>query len=795
MKVSYKYLTQHVNLEGIAPEAIAAKLTFAGAEVESIESSAQGTNLVIGKIISCEPHPDSNHLHILQVDEGPKHGVHQIVCGAPNARVGLKVIVARTGARLPQIEIKPSVIRGVESDGMCCSLLELGVDKKYLTEAQTAGIEELPEDAEIGNENVLDYLGYGDIAIDLSLLPNRPDLYSFENVAREVACLFETKAEFAPAKPLKEGKTSFVVGSATPNCKIFTGRVVRGVETFESPKWLKEVLTTAGIRPINNIVDIGNWVMLLTGQPLNMYDADKLPVQELIVRDDFEGSFLAMDGKEYPLQKGDLVVTSGGEPMCLAGIMTADACRVDENTKNIVVEAAHFAYASIRHTSNRIGLASDSSQRFCKGINPDQMRYVQQKTAEMLLELANAKSLEEVVEYDEFPHAKKVIETTFGYLNGRLGTTFSKETILSTFERDNFGCKVNGERIEVEIPSYRIDIDGQADLSEELIRIQGYENVHSVLPTTELSLTGLTEKQAKERTIRRFLLAQGLNQVITYTLISKAETTRFAYLDKKDPYVLKNPMTVEREAVRSNLLHSVLLAAQYNAAHQVKDAALFEVSDIDAQGYQGKMLAAVLAGNVKAQGGLNVRAYDFYDAKGYVEGIFQLLGLGPNRYQIQKWSLGGEEMHPGRSAEIRMGSKLLGYFGELHPNALKRYDLKNAVVIELDLAEILSMKASAPKAAIPPKYPSVSRDLAFVVSASTDYEEIRKTLAKSSSLLKGVEIFDVYSGAGIAEGKKSIALKLIFADEEKTLKDEEINDAVRKAIASIQAKFGAELRG
>lgn len=389
MNVSYNWLKKHVDLEGLTPEQVADKLTFSGAEVEGISRLASGTNLVIGEILSCENHPDSDHLHILQVDEG-SFGVNQIVCGAPNARKGLKVIVARPGAKLPQVEIKPSLIRGVESNGMCCSLLELGVDAKFLSDDQKAGIEELPIDAPVGESDVLGYLGLDDAVLEISVLPNRPDLYALNNVAREVGCILERKVTLDEIKDYPLVSSSFEVGSTAFACPLFSGRLIRNVTTKESPKWMKEVLLAAGIRSINNVVDIGNFVMLLTGQPLNMYDADKLPKESLIVRDDLDQDYVAMDGNTYHIVPGDLVVTSDGKPMCLAGIMTAQECMVDENTKNIVVEAAYFAPAAIRHTSNRIGLSSDSALRFCKGINPHQAEYVQRVTTALLKLLCDA---------------------------------------------------------------------------------------------------------------------------------------------------------------------------------------------------------------------------------------------------------------------------------------------------------------------------------------------------------------------------------------------------------------------
>lgn len=793
MNVSYNWLKKHVDLEGITPEMVAEKLTFSGAEVEGISYLAHGTNLVIGWIMSCEKHPDSDHLHVLIVDEGP-YGFQQIVCGAPNARAGIKVIVARVGAKLPNVEIKASTIRGVESNGMCCSLLELGVDPKYLSDEQKAGIEELPDDAPIGETDVLGYLGLDDAVLELSLLPNRPDLYALNNVAREVGCLFERKVTLEEVPDYPSVKSTFEVGSTTPDCPLFSGKVIHNVVTKPSPKALQEVLTSSGIRSINNIVDIGNYIMLLTGQPLNMYDLDKLPSKSLIVRDDLEGEFLAMDGQKYLMQKGDLVVTSDGKPMCLAGIMTADACKVDENTKNIVVEAAYFNGAKIRRTSNRIGLSSDSSQRFCKGINPHQAEYVQKYTAALLEILAKPSQYEETVLYDTMDHGKKVVETSLCYINGRLGTHFDEESVIKTLTRDNFEVEKKGDKLLVTVPSFRIDIDGEADLSEEVIRILGYQNVESVLPEVELALTGLTPKQSAERALRRHLTYLGLDEVVTYTLMSKAEQKAFAYLEPGEPYVLTNPMTVEREVVRTHLLHSLLNVASYNANRQNKSGCFFEVSDVDSKSHGGRHLGIVCYGDKPHRVGAKAWPYDYFDIKGLVMSVFESLGIGEMRYRIEPWSLGGEEFHPYQTAMIYIGKSLVGYFGTLHPLALKKYDLKSAAVAELDLDALLDVKVSPIKASIPPKFPSVTRDLALLVPSNVTYESLRRELLRSDTLIVKVEAFDLYKGEGVAEGYVSLAVSLTLQHNDKTLSDAEVNAAIKKALDQVAVRLGVRMR-
>ena len=795
MKVPYSYLSNHVDLTGLTPEQVADKLTFAGAEVEGIERLASGTNLIIGQIISCTNHPDSDHLHVLRVDEGEKEGIHQIVCGAPNARTGLKVIVARTGAKLPQIEIKPSVIRGVESDGMCCSLLELGVDRKYLSDAQIGGIEELPEDAPVGETDVLGYLGLDEVILDVSVLPNRPDLYALENVAREVACITNRELKLEEVKPSKAVKAGFSVSSVTPDCPMFGARIYHDVETKPSPLWVSRLLAACGVRSINNIVDIGNLVMLLTGQPLNMYDFDKVAGKKLYATSDYEGPFVAMDGNTYDVIAGDLMIMDGEKPACLAGIMTSDACRVDEHSKNIVVEAAYFKGAPIRHTSNRLGLSSDSSQRFCKGINPDQSEHVFALVSKFLHDFAAATKEEDVPAYDTLSHEEKTIETSLGYINGRLGTSFTLEEVVSTLRRAYFQVDVDGEKLVVKVPQFRIDVDGKADLTEEVIRILGYENVPSLLMEGRVEPQGLTENQAKTKDIRAFLRGIGISEALTYTLIPEKWNGRFAYLSKGEGRKLLNPITVERSYLRTNLLPSLLDVIEYNASHQEKDLAFYEISDIELpSGSQGKRLAFALTGNKLGQDRLGETPYTFYDAKGIVEGVMARLGIVPGRYKLEKWSKEGQEFHPYRSAEIKLGNTLVGVIGELHPLEARKLGVKSGVVGELDLAALYNLKSGAKKASIPPRFPSVNRDFALILNRDIPYADIAREVTRSSTLIKAVHVFDVYEGEHLPEGKKSLAISLTLLSEDHTLKDEEIVAATDQALAALKAKFAAEVR-
>ncbi len=797
MKISWNWLKEFVPLSNVTPEEVAKKLTFAGIEVDEIKTLASGTGLVIGEILTCEPHPDSDHLHVLNVDEGDKYGVHQIVCGAPNARKGLKVIVARTGSVLPEVTITASTIRGVESDGMCCSLRELGVDKNSLSEKQINGIEELPLDAPVGEENVLGYLGLDDSIIEIELLANRPDMNAMENVAREVATLLNAKESIKEYPETATGVSSFKISSLTDKCVLFGAREIRDIETKESPEWLKKILSAQGVRSINNVVDIGNFVMLLTGQPINMYDADKLLAKSLTVRDDYEGDFVAMNGQTYSLKQGDLIVASDNQPACLAGIMTSKEAEVTPETKNVIIEAASFAGASIRRTSNRLGLASESSSRYVKGLNNEQNERVLRICSFLMKELANAKEILKVETFDKADHTVKKIPTSLTYINARLGTSFDLKTVKDILLADHMELEDNGgDNFTVTVPFYRIDMNGEADVSEEVIRLLGYDNIKSKLPNVSTSRGGYTQKQANKNAIRRFLRNNGISECITYSLVNQNKKDSFELISKGENFKLLNPLTEDRMFLRKNIVASLLETASYNFAHQEKNLALFEISDVDSPSVKGKHLAIVLVGEESLRGSLDKRTYDFYSVKGFFEGIVGLLGINENRFKLQPYSDQKEELHPGRSAEALLGKQKVAVFGELHPNALKKLGFGKipVAILEMDLEALLDLKTSAEKASIPPKFPSISRDLAFVLKNDVNYYDIKREICRLDKTIKNVDVFDVYEGEHIEKGKKSMAISITFLDEGKTLKDEEVNLIMKKITDMLLMRFNAEVR-
>lgn len=802
MKFSLNWLNKYVDLSGLSPKQISDRLTFAGIEVEGFQPLAYGDRLVVGQILEVRNHPDSDHLHVLSVDLGAKYGLRQIVCGAPNVKKGLKVIVALENCHLANdVVITPSTIRGVESNGMCCSLSELGVEHKFLTEKQIAGIEELPDDAKVGNENVLSYLGLDDVILDLKLLANRPDCSAAMNLARELGGLFERKISLPSASLKADFDSSLKVESQTDKCPLFTLMEVKDIKVKSSPKWLKAVLMASGIRSINNVVDIGNYIMLLTGQPLHMYDLDKVKGESFVVRDDIEDeNWVALDDNAYHVVAGDIAITVNNKTMCLGGVMGSKMAEVDASSKHIAVEAALFDGATIRHTSTRLNLVSDSSSRFAKGINPHQSEMVLALTARLLRELAGAKEISNVITYDQINHEKQVIGFSIQDINHRLGTSFSLENIKKALT--NLSFKIREQKLNsylvVEVPDFRIDISGVADLSEEIIRYYGYDNVVSTLPVFATTVGGYNSTQEAIQKLRHFLLNNGLNEALTYSLISEQETKEFSYLNKDTPFKLLHPMTPEHALFRTNTLSSLLKVAEYNVAHQMEDFALFEVSNAYGQKSAMTQLSVVLVGQDKIWGSIQKENYNYYHSKGLIEGIFLAFGIEPSRYRLQKLSTPVNEFHPGRSAEIFLAKDSIAVLGELHPEWKKNHGFNKLAVVALtlNLDALLSLKTSPIKSKAIAKYPFVRRDLAFVIDQSIAVSEVEKCIKKAGrALVKNVEVFDIYQGEHVQAGMKSIALSVFYGDDKKTLTDGDVRVIEDEIKSALFHQFKAELRG
>ncbi len=548
-----------------------------------------------------------------------------------------------------------------------------------------------------------------------------------------------------------------------------------------------------GIRSINNIVDIGNYVMVLTGQPLHMYDLDKVASKSFVVKNDFEGKVVALDEKEYELKCGDLVVTTGDKVGCIAGVMGVNEVAVDASTKNIAIEAANFKSSTVRRTSVRLGLSSDSSAHFIKGINPHQDVEVLALCAQLLVELADAKIVEETTRYSVISDEKTKIECSVDYINKRLGTKFDKELIFDVLNKLQIETKdIDGNNFIAVAPYHRIDLKCDADLSEEIIRYVGFDKIEAQLPFMATTTGGYTPSQTKRLQIRELLIDNGINEAMTYTLVSPKENEEFVLLNNDEAHKIFNPMTVDHSIVRRGIVKSLLNTVSYNLDHQQENLQFFEIAQVNTVSEQYEELAVVLNGNKEERGRLSQRPYDFYDIHGILDSIFALLGIEKNRYKEERLT-DSPFYHPGRSTKILFGKKVVGVVGQVHPSMSK--DLGETYVLDLNLTEILNLKTSPLKMQQISKFPAVTRDLALVVKKEVLAQDLIRTIKKAGkSIVKDVQIFDVYEGEHMAFGLKSVAITITFQDDKKTLVDKDIVEATTSIMNELFKVFKAELR-
>lgn len=801
MKISKKWLERYMDLGQRSMDEIATTVTNAGFEVEDIVPLSQGTNLVIGEVLTCKDHPDSDHLHITTVNTGDQ--VRPIVCGAPNVAARQKVIVALPGAKLPGGEIKSGKIRGEVSDGMICSLAELGVDKHTLSEAQLSGIEVLDQDAPVGHTDPLGYLGYDDTVLDIGLTPNRADCQAAWNMASETAAILNIPCQLpevaGAADIASDAPTQLKIVSETEKCPHFYGKVVNSVTIKPSPKWMQELLRASGMNSINNVVDISNIVMLETGQPMHFYDKNALPHQEITVKDNLDTDYTTLDGETYHLQSGDVVITSNGQPIGIGGVMGGNDSKVEDNTQGIIIECASFDHVSIRNTARRLNLNTESSIRYQKGIEPLAAKKAIDRAVDLLIQYADAKDFEQTVEFGCDHYEEKTITCTVEQLNHRLGTDFAKEEIVDVFARLNLEPTVEGTTINVKVPSTRQDLEGMADLSEEVIRMIGYDRLPSTLPVMEMTEGKLNPQQRQRRFIQTFLCENGLQDAITYTLVSSAKKEN-AIFSTGDALELPTPLSEERRYLRTSILPSLLESAAYNHSRGNKGVNMFEISELTSTQGVIEHLAIVLTGAMNETRWLKTSTpADFYTLKGLVETILERSGISENRLFFKPNQKDTTHFHPGRSAEVYIGKDLIGLMGEIHPLYANEVGLKHAVMAELDLDQILETKKSKIRFTPVSKYPAVYRDLAFVVEKDLPASKIVEVIKRSGklgkeSIVKNVDVFDVYQGEHVGEHEKSIALTMTFQSDVQTLDDKTITTIFNSIIDAIVNQCKATLR-
>ena len=786
MKLSTNFVKDYVDID-VDLNRLAEDMTNVGNEYDSAEPLINATNLIIGEVEECEMHPYSDHLHVCMVNVGDE--VLQIVCGAPNVRKGLKVIVALPGAKLPGGEIKKGVIRGVESNGMLCSIAELGLENKFLKPEDKEGIHELPENAKVG-EDPIKFMELDDEVIDFELTANRGDLLSILGMAYEIGAIYDKKVkdiDLSYTENNEDINNSFKVVRNTDNCSIFLAKKVENVSLKESPTFIKNRLIASGIRPINNVVDISNYVMLETGQPLHFYDADTLSGM-LEVRMAKEGEKLTtLDNIERTLSEEDIVISDGKKAIGLAGVMGGLETEITENTKNIIIEAAIFDGVKIRKTSKTI-LRSEASMRFEKGLDPNRTYMAIERSCNLLEKYAGATIVGGLVKEDLSEKEDTKIDITYQNINSLLGTNIAKEDVLNVFRRLGFSYEENGETVTVSVPKRRIDISIKEDLIEEVGRIYGVNNIVGKLPELPVK-QGSYDKQARK--IRNKMVSLGLNETLSYILVNDKEAKDFTK-DDSEAIPLLDPMTEERNTLRHAVLPSLYKIYEYNKAHFNKDISIFEIGKsfykANEEYGEEKKLAVLMTGEFSL-GINNKKQVDFYVIKGIAEELLDYLGYG-GRYSFVINDLIPETFHPGKSAAISVNNDIVGFIGRVHPTKCK----DEVYVMEINLSKLLEKKVGKMKYKEISKYPSVKKDLAVVVEKKVNAGEIASQIKKAAgSLLLGSEVFDIYEGENLGEGKKSIAFSLELGANDRTLTDEEINGVLEKVISNLE-KQGCIIR-
>ncbi|SAO28873.1 phenylalanine--tRNA ligase subunit beta [Staphylococcus aureus] len=800
MLISNEWLKEYVTIDDSVSN-LAERITRTGIEVDDlIDYTKDIKNLVVGFVKSKEKHPDADKLNVCQVDIGEDEPV-QIVCGAPNVDAGQYVIVAKVGGRLPGgIKIKRAKLRGERSEGMICSLQEIGISSNYIPKSFESGIYVFSE-AQVPGTDALQALYLDDQVMEFDLTPNRADALSMIGTAYEVAALYNTKM----TKPdttsneleLSANDELTVTIENEDKVPYYSARVVHDVTIEPSPIWMQARLIKAGIRPINNVVDISNYVLLEYGQPLHMFDQDAIGSQQIVVRQANEGEKMTtLDDTERELLTSDIVITNGQTPIALAGVMGGDFSEVKEQTSNIVIEGAIFDPVSIRHTSRRLNLRSESSSRFEKGIATEFVDEAVDRACYLLQTYANGKVLKDRVSSGELGAFITPIDITADKINRTIGFDLSQNDIVTIFNQLGFDTEINDDVITVLVPSRRKDITIKEDLIEEVARIYGYDDIPSTLPVFDKVTSGqLTDRQYKTRMVKEVLEGAGLDQAITYSLVSKEDATAFS-MQQRQTIDLLMPMSEAHASLRQSLLPHLIEAASYNVARKNKDVKLFEIGNVFFANGEGELpdqveyLSGILTGDyVVNQWQGKKETVDFYLAKGVVDRVSEKLNL---EFSYRRADIDG--LHPGRTAEILLENKVVGFIGELHPTLAADNDLKRTYVFELNFDALMAVSVGYINYQPIPRFPGMSRDIALEVDQNIPAADLLSTIhAHGSNILKDTLVFDVYQGEHLEKGKKSIAIRLNYLDTEETLTDERVSK-VQAEIEAALIEQGAVIR-
>ena len=786
--INLDWVKDYIDLSDQDLKELAVKITKAGINIEKVIQNRLD-NLVIGKVLTCKPHPDSDHLNICEVDI--KTQIIQIVCGASNVKAGIKVIVALPGCILPgNFEIKKSNIRNQESNGMICALFELGIEEKN-EENYNKGIHVITEDVKIGTD-ANEYLNTNTTLYELDIHKHRNnDCYYHIGFAYEIACILNRKVVL-PNDNYQEIPQNIndlmTLEVITPKCPYYLGKMVKDIQIKPSPDFIQKRLMSVGLRPINNVVDISNYVMLEYGQPLHFFDYAKLGNKVLVRDAKNQEKITTLDKQQRVLNENNIVVTNGSVPVCVAGVMGGENTEVDENTQTIFIESAIFDSVSIRTTANKLNLPSEASIRYGKGLSYEYTNKAINRACHLLEKYANAKVLSGKLVYDKIDKTLKHVQFKTSQINSLLGITLSDVDVETELNRLDFKYTLQDGIFDCEIPARRLDIDPNInDIAEEIGRLYGYHNLKSTLPSIP-TRRGVYVKDVKLRKqISKRLRTLGLNETKTYTLISPSMAKLFRYEDKNQ-ITLPNPMSIDKSIIRTTLLPSLLKVYEYNKARKVPDIFLYEIAKTYDVNYQEESKIAILMqGNYIQNSWLhnNVKC-DFFLIKGIIENILDYLGF-KNRYTFIKESI--PDFHPGISAKILLDREEIGVVGKIHP----QHSQDDIFMCELSMSKIYNKSIKPLKYKETSKFPQIIKDVAFVVDKNTQSEDIKRQIQKfGGRLLTNIEVFDVYELK--EENKKSIAFKLTFQDPSRTLTEEEVLNIFNKIISDIENNLDAKLR-
>ncbi|TGD24283.1 phenylalanine--tRNA ligase subunit beta [Companilactobacillus suantsaicola] len=800
MKISIDWLKEYIPVTHTVEE-MADKISLTGIESGPVKLGEELTGLVVGHITSVTPHPDSDHLKVCQVDVGEDEDI-QIVCGAPNVAKDQYVIVAKHGSHLPNgVRIKRGKLRGQESNGMICGLDEVGVPAQYMPKEFENGIYVFDQPETPGQE-VYDLLGLKDQMIDIDITPNRADTLGMRGAAWEIGATYDEKPSFKKPElddtKVKDSNNLSVKVEEKALVPDYLVRELKDITVGKSPLWVQRRLWNQGIRPVNSVIDAANYVMIEYGQPIQAYDLDKL-AGELTVKKAHDGDKLQLVDEDKVLNHNDLVVTSGDKILGLAGIVNGKLASVDENTKNVVLEAGVFDGASVRKAAQRHDLRDDASNRFEKGVDNGIVSEALVRATSLVDQFSTAKEISKEIVGNYTKAEPTVIDGSIKHINHLMGLNLSTDEIVKILDRLGFESEVTGDKLTVTVPTRRWDMAIEADVVEEVNRIYGYENLPNTLPAGMETRGGYSKKREFSNKLRDVLLGEGMDEVINYSLLSKKEVDDFNTIHSEYTKLL-HPMTEDHEYLRNSLIPGLVRNVAYNQARNENDLGIFEQARIFnrekgvARPEEVEYIGGAVSGNV-VNGSWNTKAQktDFYYLKGIVDELLSFTNADAKFEYIATSDY--TNLHPGQTAKILANGQVVGLIGKLHPKYQKSQSVDDTFVFELNIDALFDLNPRNVQSQSAPKYPSISRDLAILVKSDVQNGEIIDDIyANGGKYLNNVTIFDVYEGKNIKTNYKSLAYHLEFLNPNDTLTDEEVEKAFSLVKDSLVQKFNVEIR-